>query len=624
MLLRQQFWFFNTEKTMCGIIGYIGNREAAPLMIEGLKRLEYRGYDSAGFCTVNNNQTLIQKDVGKIQEVEKKVNLNGFNGFVGISHCRWATHGGVTKENAHPHTDCKNMISIVHNGIIENFSELKEKLMEKGHKFSSSTDTEVIAHLIEDNYDGNVEEATRIALRQIEGSYALGIVCAKEPQKLIAARNESPLILGIGKEENFIASDVPAILKHTNNVIYLENREIAILTKNGFEVKSMDGILLNKKINNIDWDSELAEKSGYDHFMLKEIHEQPRAITETLNGRVEDGKVNIKEELNFSDEELENINRIIIVACGTSWHSALAGEFMLEELAKIPVEVEYASEFRYRHPIINENTLVIAISQSGETADTLAAIREAKRNNAKVLSIVNVKGSSIDRESDSVLYTYAGPEIGVASTKAFTTQLVVLYLFTLFMANLKRSLDDGKISELLGKLRKLPLQMESLLSKENDIRKIAEIYKDKTNSLFLGRGVNFPLALEGALKLKEVSYLHAEGYPAAEMKHGPIALIDKNMPVLFIATKDDYTYKKVLGNIHEVKARNGIIIAIATEGDEEVAKIADYMVYIPKTLYILSSILTAVPLQLLAYYVAVDRKLDPDKPRNLSKSVVVE
>ena len=609
---------------MCGIIGYIGNREAAPIMIEGLKRLEYRGYDSAGFCTVNNNQTLIQKDVGKIQEVEKKIDLNGFNGFVGISHCRWATHGGVTKENAHPHTDCKNMISIVHNGIIENFSELKEKLMQKGHKFSSSTDTEVIAHLIEENYNGSVEEATRKALKQVEGSYALGIVCAKEPQKLIAARNESPLILGIGKDENFIASDVPAILKHTNRVIYLENKEIAILTKNGFEVKSIEGILLNKKIHEIDWDSELAEKSGYEHFMLKEIHEQPRAITETLNGRIEDGKVNIKKELNLSEEELNNINRIIIVACGTSWHSALAGEFMLEELAKIPVEVEYASEFRYRHPIINENTLVVAISQSGETADTLAAIREAKRNNAKVLSIVNVKGSSIDRESDSVLYTYAGPEIGVASTKAFTTQLVVLYLFTLFMANLKKSLDDKKISELLGKLRKLPLQMESLLSKENEIKKIAEIYKDKTNSLFLGRGVNFPIALEGALKLKEVSYLHAEGYPAAEMKHGPIALIDENMPVLFIATKDDYTYRKVLGNIHEVKARNGIIIAIATEGDEEVAKIADYMVYIPKTLYILSSILTAIPLQLLAYYAAVDRNLDPDKPRNLSKSVVVE
>src|SRR3989344_3210544 len=586
-MLRQQFWFFGF-KTMCGIIGYIGNREAAPIMIEGLKRLEYRGYDSAGFCTVSNDQTLIQKDVGKIHEVEKKINLNGFNGFVGISHCRWATHGNVTKENAHPHTDCKNMISIVHNGIIENFSELKEKLMEKGHKFSSSTDTEVIAHLIEENYNGSVEEATRKALKQVEGSYALGIVCAKEPQKLIAARNESPLILGIGKDENFIASDVPAILKHTNKVIYLENKEIAILTKNSFEVKSMDGILLNKKIHEIDWDSELAEKSGYEHFMLKEIHEQPRAITETLNGRIEDGKVNIEKELNFSEEELKNISRIIIVACGTSWHSALAGEFMLEELAKIPVEVEYASEFRYRHPIINDNTLIIAISQSGETADTLAAIREAKRNNAKVLSIVNVKGSSIDRESDSVLYTYAGPEIGVASTKAFTTQLVVLYLFTLFMANLKKSLDDKKISELLGKLRKLPLQMESLLSEENKIKKIAEIYKDKTNSLFLGRGVNFPLALEGALKLKEVSYLHAEGYPAAEMKHGPIALIDKKMPVVVVATKDSRTYTKVLSSIAEVKARGGIVIAIASAGDTEVKEKVDHVLYIPENSYILT------------------------------------
>src|SRR3989338_4344678 len=610
---------------MCGIIGIVGcNGKLGEILLDGIKRLEYRGYDSAGIATINGNNIIIKKDVGKIDEVNSKVNFSDFEGDIGLAHTRWATHGNVTKENAHPHTDCKNMISIVHNGIIENFSELKQKLMKKGHKFTSSTDTEVIAHLIEDNYNGSVEEATRTALKQIEGSYALGIVCAKEPQKLIAARNESPLILGIGREENFIASDVPAILKHTNKVIYLDNEEIAILTKNGFEVKNIDGIVLNKKIHEIEWDSELAEKSGYEHFMLKEIHEQPRAITETLNGRIKDGKVNTKEELNFSDEELENISRIIIVACGTSWHSALAGEFMLEELAKIPVEVEYASEFRYRHPIINDKTLVIAISQSGETADTLAAIREAKRNNAKVLSIVNVKGSSIDRESDSVLYTYAGPEIGVASTKAFTTQLVVLYLFTLFMSNIKKSLDEEKISELLGKLRKLPLQMEALLSEENKIKKIAEIYKDKTNSLFLGRGVNFPIALEGALKLKEVSYLHAEGYPAAEMKHGPIALIDKNMPVLFIATKDDYTYKKVLGNIHEVKARNGIIIAIATEGDEEVAKLADYAIYIPKTLYILSSILTAVPLQLLAYYVAVDRGLDPDKPSNLSKSVVVE
>ncbi len=609
---------------MCGIIGYVGNRKAAPILVEGLKKLEYRGYDSAGFCTINNNQTIVEKDIGKINEIESKVNLNGLDGNIGISHCRWATHGNVTKENAHPHMDCKNNISVVHNGIIENFSELKEKLIEKGHKFSSSTDTEVIAHLIEDNYNGSIEESTRKALEQIEGSYALGIVCAKEPNKLIAARNESPLILGLGKNENFIASDVPAILKYTNKVIYLDNNEIAVLEKNNYSIKNINGKIINKKIYEIDWDSELAEKSGYEHFMLKEIHEQPRAITETLNGRIENGRVNIKDELNFNADELKKINRIIIVACGTSWHAALVGEFMLEELAKIPVEVEYASEFRYRNPIINENTLIIAISQSGETADTLAAIREAKKRNAKVLSIVNAKGSSISRESDSVLYTYAGPEIGVASTKAFTAQLVVLYLFALFMSNLKRTLDEEKIKELLEKLRRLPLQMEALLNKDKEIKKIACIYNDKNNALFLGRGVNFPIALEGALKLKEVSYLHAEGYPAAEMKHGPIALIDKNMPVVVIATKDIYTYKKVLGNMQEVKARNGIIIAIVTEGDEEVKKLADYTITIPKTLYILSSILTAIPLQLLAYYAATDRNLDPDKPRNLSKSVTVE
>ena len=417
---------------------------------------------------------------------------------------------------------------------------------------------------------------------------------------------------------------MPAILKYTNKVIYLENNEIAILEKNDYLIKNIDGNKIDKKINIIDWDSELAEKSGYEHFMLKEIHEQPRAITETLNGRIKDGKVELKEELNFNEDELKNIDRIIIVACGTSWHSALLGEFMLEELAKIPVEVEYASEFRYRNPIINENTLVIAISQSGETADTIAAIREAKKRDAKVISIVNAKGSSIARESDSVLYTYAGPEIGVASTKAFTSQLVVLYLFTLFMANLRKTLEEKIIFGLVEKLRKLPLQMQVLLDNNKEIKKIADIYKNKQNSLFLGRGVNFPIALEGALKLKEVSYIHAEGYPAAEMKHGPIALIDKNMPVVFIATKDVYTYKKVLGNIQEVKARNGIAIAIVTEGDKEIKKIADYVIEIPRTLYILSSILAAIPLQLLAYYVATERNLDPDTPRNLSKSVTVE
>ncbi len=609
---------------MCGIIGYIGNSKAAPILIEGLKRLEYRGYDSAGISTIDKNNIIVEKDIGKINEIENKINFSGLDGNIGISHCRWATHGSVTKENAHPHLDCSGNISIVHNGIIENFSELKQKLIKNGHKFSSSTDTEVIAHLIEDNYNGDIEKATRNALKQIEGSYALGVICSKEPDKLIAARNESPLILGLGKDENFIASDVPAILKYTNKVIYLENNEMAVLTKNNYLIKDINGNKINKKIVEIDWDSELAEKSGYEHFMLKEIHEQPRAITETLNGRIENGNINIKEELNLSNEELQKISRIVIVACGTSWHAALVGEFMLEELAKIPVEIEYASEFRYRNPVINENTLVIAISQSGETADTLSAIREAKKRNTKVVSIVNVKGSSISRESDSVLYTYAGPEIGVASTKAFTAQLVVLYLFTLFMSGLKKSLDDEKIKELLEKLRKLPLQMETLLNDNKEIKRISDIYKDKHNALFLGRGVNFPIALEGALKLKEVSYIHAEGYPAAEMKHGPIALIDKNMPVVFIATKDIYTYKKVLGNIQEIKARDGIVIAIATEGDEEIKKIADYVIEIPKTLYILSSILAVIPLQLLAYYVATDRNLDPDKPRNLSKSVTVE
>src|SRR3989338_2102073 len=511
-------------------------------------------------------------------------------GTVGISHCRWATHGSVTKENAHPHSDTEGRISIVHNGIIENFQELKEFLIKKGHKFHSLTDTEVIVHLIADNYKGNIEEATRKALQKIEGSYALAIVCADEPDKLIAARNESPLIIGLGQDENFIASDVPAILRHTRKIIYLDNREIAVLRKDSVEITTLEGKKAEKKAEEIDWDSEQAEKSGYAHFMLKEIHEQPRAITETLNGRIENGRVNLKDELNLDESELRKVNRIIIVACGTSWHASLAGEFMLEELAKIPVEVEYASEFRYRNPIISENTLVMAISQSGETADTLAAIREAKNKGAKILSIVNVKGSSIDRESDSVLYTYAGPEIGVASTKAFTTKLIVLYLFTLHMSKLRGSLDDNTVRGLIERLRKLPIEMEALLNKDKEMRKIADIYKSKNNALFLGRGINFPIALEGALKLKEVSYIHAEGYPAAEMKHGPIALIDKNMPVLFIATKDVYTYKKILGNIHEVKARGGIIIAIATEGDEEIKKMADFIIFIPKKLNILNSI----------------------------------
>lgn len=610
---------------MCGIVGIISNKNVSEMLLESVRKLEYRGYDSVGMVVCSNdNKICIKKDIGKIDEVDKKVNFTDLNGNIGLAHSRWATHGGVTKDNAHPHTDCNGEISIVHNGIIENYSELKNELSKKGHVFKSDTDTEVIAHLIEDNYDGDIKEAIIKALKKIDGSYALGVISSKEPDKLIAARNESPLIIGKGENENFIASDVPAILSRTKKVIYLDNKEFAVLTKNNISVFNLEGKEIKKEINKIEWDAKQAEKQGYKHFMLKEIYEQPRAITETLNGRIENGNINIKEELNLSDEELLSINRIIIVACGTSWHAGLAGEFMFEELAKIPVEVEYASEFRYRHPIINKETLVIAISQSGETADTLAALREAKNKNAKILSICNVKGSSITRESDTVLYTHAGPEIGVASTKAFTTQLTVLYLLTLYLSKLRKTLSNEKIQDLIAHLRKLPLQLESVLNNDKEIKDLAEIYYNKTNALYLGRGINYPIALEGALKLKEISYIHAEGYPAAEMKHGPIALIDKEMPVFFVAPKDIYTYKKVLSNIEEVKARDGIITAIATEGDEEIKKIVDHVIYIPKNLYTLSSILAVVPLQLLAYYIAVKRKCDVDKPRNLSKVVTVE
>ncbi|MBL7054484.1 glutamine--fructose-6-phosphate transaminase (isomerizing) [Candidatus Woesearchaeota archaeon] len=610
---------------MCGIVGIVGCKEKlGDMLLDSIKKLEYRGYDSAGITTVSENKILIRKDVGKIDEVNKKVNFSELKGNIGLGHTRWATCGRVTKENSHPHTDCKEEISIVHNGIIENHSELKKELIEKGHKFQSETDTEVIAHLIEDNYDGDIKEATTKALKKIEGSYALGIISAKEPEKLIAARNESPLIIGVGKNENFIASDVPAILSHTKKIIYLDNKELAVLTQDNITVFDLNGNEIKKEINEIDWNAEMAEKQGYTHFMLKEIHEQPRALTETINGRIKNNRVDLKEELNLSSKELSEIKRIVIVACGTSWHAALAGEFMFEELAKISTEVEYASEFRYRHPIISKDDLLIAISQSGETADTLAALREAKKQGAKILSICNVKGSSIDRESDIVLYTHAGPEIGVASTKAFTTQLVVLYLLTLYLSQLRKTLDDNTIQDLIANLRKLPLQLEKVFNNEEEIKKLANIYYNKSNALYLGRGVNYPIALEGALKLKEISYIHAEGYPAAEMKHGPIALIDKEMPVIFVAPKDIYTYKKVLSNIEEVKARGGIVIVIATEGDEEIKKIVDHVIYIPKNLYTLSSILAVVPLQLLAYYIAKKRGCDIDRPKNLSKVVTVE
>ena len=610
---------------MCGIVGVVSDNTVSKKLYNGLKNLEYRGYDSVGMCLLHNNGFKLKKGVGKLEEVHKKVNFLRFKGNIGIGHCRWSTHGSVTEQNAHPHVDCKNSISVVHNGIIENYSELKEELIKKGHKFNSQTDTEVIAHLIEDCIDGNcIEEATRSALKKIEGSYALGILCVNEPEKLIAARNESPLIIGVGKNENFIASDVPSILSYTNKIVYLEDKEIAVLTKNSFSVFDLNGNKKNKKIHTINWSKEAAEKTGFKHFMLKEIYEQPRAIADTLNGRIRNSNIIFEKEFWFSNESLNKIKNVVIVACGTSWHAGLVGEFMLEELAKIPVQVEYASEFRYRHALIDKDTLVIAISQSGETADTIAALKEAKKHGAKTLAVCNVVGSSITRIADGVIYTRAGPEIGVASTKAFTTQLAVLYLLTILLSKLKKSLNEEQIKSMTESIRKIPLQLPTVLHEDDEIMRCAELYHKKTNSLYLGRGVNFPIALEGALKLKEVSYIHAEGYPAAEMKHGPIALIDKNMPVVFIAPHDVYTYKKVLGNIEEVKARKGIIIAVATEGDREIPKKANHTIFIPKTLYALSSILAVVPLQLLAYHIADKLGRAIDQPKNLAKVVTVE
>ncbi|MBS3110986.1 glutamine--fructose-6-phosphate transaminase (isomerizing) [Candidatus Woesearchaeota archaeon] len=610
---------------MCGIIGVVSGQQVHQKLLDGLLSLEYRGYDSVGMCTIDKNSLILKKGIGKVQEVHDKHDFSRNGGTIGLAHCRWGTHGGITDENAHPHVNEDKTIALVHNGIIENYAELKEFLAQRGHVFSSETDSEVIVHLIEEFYKKvPLEEATRLALHRLEGSYALGILSLREPGKLVAARNESPLIIGVGKGEHFLASDVPAVLKHTNKVIYLEDKEIAVLEKGSCTIIDYDGKAKEKQAHTIDWGVEAAEKAGYGHFMLKEIHEQPQAIAETIQERLHGNDVVFEDEINLSADEMRGVKRIILLGCGTSWHACLAGEFMLEELAKIPTEVEYASEFRYRNPLIGEHTLAIAISQSGETADTVAALKEAKEKGAKTLAICNVKGSSITRIADGTIYTRAGPEIGVASTKAFTTQLAVLYLLTIALAKERKALTGKQIGSMVQGIRRIPLQLQSVLAEDGEIRNCAALYHKKTNSLYLGRGVNFPIALEGALKLKEVSYIHAEGYPAAEMKHGPIALIDKEMPVVIIAPQDVYTYRKILGNIEEVKARGGIIIAIATEGDREIPKKADHTIFIPKTLYTLSSILAAIPLQLLAYHTALMLGRDVDKPRNLAKSVTVE
>ncbi len=608
---------------MCGIVGYVGPKQATPLLMEGLKRLEYRGYDSAGVAVIVDGRLVVQKSAGRIATLETLLNRTPLRGTTGIAHTRWATHGAPTTKNAHPHTDCSDTVAVIHNGIIENSGALRTMLRERGHKFVSETDTEVIAHLIEQFYAGTLEDAVGAALRELEGAYGIAVISAREPGTIVAARKGSPLLIGVGDGENFVASDASAVLAHTRSVVYLDDGELAVVRATGYQLKDRHATPLTKEISQIDWDLATIERGGYAHFMLKEICEQPESLRNTLRGRLleEEGTARLG-GLNMTDEQLGRIERIVITACGTSWHAGLVGEYMLEEVARLPVETEYASEFRYRNPLVDDRTLVIVISQSGETADTLAALREAKRRGARVIGIVNQVGSTIAREVDGGIFLHAGPEIGVASTKAFTSQIAALALFTLKLGRL-RALSILQGREIVGALRRLPEQLEAVLAKQAEIEALAERYVRVANVLYLGRGYNFPVALEGALKLKEISYIHAEGYPAAEMKHGPIALIDELMPVIFIAPRDG-VHAKIVSNIEEVRARGGRVIAVVTEGDTTITPLVDHVITIPETMDMLTPILTSVPLQLLAYYVAVRRGCNVDQPRNLAKSVTVE
>ncbi|MDD5433578.1 MAG: glutamine--fructose-6-phosphate transaminase (isomerizing) [Candidatus Pacebacteria bacterium] len=602
---------------MCGIFGYIGSKPASSILIAGLKRLEYRGYDSAGICLVENQELFNCKSSGKIADLESKIlNAKLPQATLGIGHTRWATHGEPTEINAHPHFDCKKEIAVVHNGIIENFQALKSLLEKEGHIFASQTDTEVLSHLIEKFYSGNnFEKAVQEAVEVLEGTFGLAIVCNKE-QKIIAVKKGSPLVLGIGDKEIFVASDAAALISHTKRVIYLEDNEMAMLSTDGFAVKKFDGTIIEKEIQELKWSVEQIEKGGFEHFMLKEIFEQPQAIANTLRGRLSSNGV----KFSFTLDPCF-VKRIIILACGTSYYSGLIGKHIIERITGIPVEVDYASEFRYRNPLVNESDLAIVISQSGETADTLGALKTAKAKGAKTIGIVNVVGSTIAREVDAGIYLHAGPEIGVASTKAFTCQITALILLAVY---LQQNKDDCWVDlNFLSQLQELPNQLQEVLSQAEKVKNIAQIIKTSTNALYLGRGTNYPVALEGALKLKEISYIHAEGYPAAEMKHGPIALIDENMPVVFLATKDE-TYEKILSNMQEVKARKGKIFAIVNSDDTLAKNLADEFIEVPFAVDLLSPIINVIPLQLLAYYVAVSKGIDVDKPRNLAKSVTVE
>ncbi len=624
---------------MCGIVGYVGKKQVVPVIIEGLRKLEYRGYDSAGIAVAGNGEGLqIRRAEGKLRNLEDVIRQKPLDGTYGIGHTRWATHGRPSEENAHPHRDCSGKIVVVHNGIVENYLSLKKKLIEEGHKFTTETDTEIIAHLIEKHFlkTGNghrppLEEAVRKAVKELTGVFALSVIAVDEPNKIVSARNGPPAVIGLGKDEYFVASDVPAILYHTRDLFFLGDGDLAVITPEGVKLTDFDGKPVTRQVQHVTWDPIMAEKGGYKHFMLKEIYEQPRSVRDTTLGRVSQDTGHIfLEEMEITEDELRAAKKINIAACGTSWHAGQAGKFMLESLARIPVEVDYASEWRYRDPIIPPDTITLLITQSGETADTIAAQREAKAKGCKTLAICNVVGSMVTREAQGTIYTHAGPEIGVASTKAFTGQLTALYLLSLYLGQVRGTLTPAQSKSEVFELTRLPGKLEQTLLREEQCEELAKIYSKAQDFLFLGRGIHYPIALEGALKLKEVSYIHAEGYPAGEMKHGPNALIDENLPVVIIATRDPndplsvVRYEKTMSNLKEVKARSGQVIALATEGDEEIKDAADHVIYIPPAPEELAPILEIVPLQLLAYHIAVRRGCDVDQPRNLAKSVTVE
>jgi glucosamine--fructose-6-phosphate aminotransferase (isomerizing) len=618
---------------MCGIVGYIGPKRVVPVLIDGLKRLEYRGYDSAGIAVVGRNGKLeIRRASGKLRNLEETIRLSPIDGEYGIGHTRWATHGRPTEENAHPHRDCSGKIVVVHNGIIENYLDLKRQLAAEGHKFLTETDTEVIAHLIEKYADGGpLEDAVLQTVRRLSGVYALAVISAADPNKVVAARYGPPAVIGLGQGEYFVASDIPALLHHTRDIFFLGDGDVAVLTSGGVRLMDFSGRVIERPVQHITWDPILAEKGGFKHFMQKEIFEQPRAVRDTLLGRVslETGRLFL-EEIGISEDDLRRLSSVRIVGCGTSWHAGLAGKFLIEDLARVPVEVDYGSEFRYRNPILDDRSLAVLISQSGETADTLAAQREVQQKGAKTLAICNVVGSMLTREASGSLYTHAGPEIGVASTKAFTAQLTALALFALYLAQVRGTLSSEQLKPLLQELLRLPQKMETVLQRDEDFDELARQLFRFSDFLYLGRGIHYPIALEGALKLKEISYIHAEGYPAGEMKHGPNALIDQNLPVVVLAPCDRSTpaaitrYEKSLSNIKEVKARDGIVISLVTEGDDEAREASDHAIEIPPAPDLLTPILEILPLQLLAYHVAVRRGCDVDQPRNLAKSVTVE